>query len=113
MPESVNIWAAISANLEKLSDARIWHEVCFGLIDYKIDPEDASFFATAKALLPEGDWDETTWSSWTGAIKQETGRKGKALFMPLRLVLSGLDHGPELKHLLPLMGREKVLSRLP
>ena len=45
-------------------------------------------------------------------MKAATGRKGKPLFMPLRLALTGLDHGPELADLLPLMGRERVLARL-
>jgi glutamyl-tRNA synthetase len=62
--------------------------------------------------LPPAPWDSSTWSAWTSAIKQATGAKGKALFMPLRLALTGLEHGPELANLLPLIGREKVLERL-
>jgi glutamyl-tRNA synthetase len=54
----------------------------------------------------------TTWKAWTDAVKSATGRKGKALFMPLRLALTGLDHGPELAQLLPLIGRERALERL-
>ena len=45
-------------------------------------------------------------------MKAATGAKGKALFMPLRLALTGLDHGPELAALLPLIGRERALARL-
>ena len=106
-------WEAVKANLEKLSDVAIWQEVCFGKIKPVVDSEDKEFLSAAVPLLPQSPWDETTWSTWTKAIKEATGRKGKPLFMPLRLALSGLDHGPELKHLLPLMGRERVLARLP
>lgn len=59
-----------------------------------------------------GSRDDTTWSTWTGAVKSATGRKGKGLFMPLRLALTGRDHGPELKNLLPLIGRERAEARL-
>ncbi|MBT4888852.1 MAG: glutamate--tRNA ligase, partial [Rhodospirillales bacterium] len=106
-------WEAVRANLEKLSDVAIWHTVCFGDIEPVIESDDGEFLSAATELLPPEPWDETTWSAWTGAIKQATGRKGKPLFMPLRLALRGLDHGPELKHLLPLMGRARVLTRLP
>ena len=74
--------------------------------------EDEAFCARAAELLPEGPLDVQSWSRWTGALKQETGRKGRALFMPLRLALTGRDHGPELGPLLPLIGRETVLARL-
>ena len=73
---------------------------------------DAAFIAEARALLPPEPWDPTTWKTWTDAVKAATGRKGKPLFMPLRLALTGLDHGPELAQLLPLIGRERALERL-
>jgi glutamyl-tRNA synthetase len=62
--------------------------------------------------LPADPWDDTTWGTWTEAVKAETGRKGKALFLPLRLALTGLDHGPEMKRLLPLIGRKNTSARL-
>ncbi len=105
-----DLWLAIRGNLEKLSDAAIWAEVTDGDISPII--EDADFAAKAAALLPADPWDDTTWKSWTDAVKAETGAKGKGLFMPLRKALTGLDHGPELKALLPLIGRDKVLVRL-
>lgn len=103
-------WNAVRGNLDRIGDAAVWHDVCFGAIAPAI--EDAAFAAAAADLLPPEPWDETTWRSWTGAVKEKTGAKGKALFMPLRLALTGLDHGPELKTLLPLIGRETVLERL-
>ena len=63
-------------------------------------------------LLPEGPWDGATWQQWVDAIKAKTDRKGKNLFMPLRCAITGQEHGPDLKDLLPLIGRERVLDRL-
>ena len=74
--------------------------------------EEASFLADAAALLPPAPWDEATWGSWTGAVKEATGRKGRALFHPLRLALTGRENGPELKLLLPLIGHERATARL-
>jgi glutamyl-tRNA synthetase len=70
------------------------------------------FRAAAIAGLPPEPWDETSWGVWTQAVKQATGLKGKALFHPLRLALTGRESGPELAKLLPLIGRAKVLARL-
>jgi glutamyl-tRNA synthetase len=64
-------------------------------------------------MLPPEPWDETTWSTWTNALKGATGRKGKALFLPLRMALTGRHDGPELKSLLVLLGRKACLDRLP
>ena len=66
----------------------------------------------AADLLPPEPWDETHLGDWTDALKAATGRKGKALFMPLRLALTGRHDGPELKSLLPLLGRKACLDRL-
>ena len=69
--------------------------------------EDAGLAAKAAALLPPEPWDEDTWGAWTKAVAAETGAKGRALFHPLRLALTGPEHGPELKKLLPLIGRDQ------
>ena len=103
-------WNAVQPNLERVGDAAFWWQVVYGEIDARIDEPD--YIAAAAALLPEGPWDEESWGEWVGRIKQETGRKGKALFLPLRLALTGLDHGPEMKYLLPLIGQERANSRL-
>jgi glutamyl-tRNA synthetase len=68
--------------------------------------------AAAVTLLPQEPWDQTTWGAWTAAIKAETGLSGRNLFMPLRLALTGHEHGPELKALLPLIGHDRALRRL-
>ena len=105
-------WLAVRGNLEKLSDSKIWHEIIAGRINPIVAAEDRSFVSAAAKPLPPEPWDSTTWKTWTDALKLATDRKGKQLFMPLRLALTGLDHGPELAALLPLIGRQKVMDRL-
>ena len=105
-------WLAIRGNVEKLADSRGWFDVITNRIKPQVADEDRAFVTGAIALLPPESWDGTTWKTWTDALKLQSGRKGKALFMPLRLALTGLDHGPELAQLLPLIGRKKALERL-
>lgn len=103
-------WLAVRPNLEKLSDVQEWWRVAKGPVEPVI--EDAEFAEQALALLPASPWDENTWSAWTKAVKDSTGRKGKQLFMPLRQALTGMEHGPELASLLLLIGEEKAKERL-
>ncbi len=103
-------WAAVRGNLDVMADAAVWAPVVTGPVDPVV--EDQAFIAAARDLLPSGAFGETTWKTWTGAVKAATGRAGRALFMPLRLALTGRDHGPELAALLPLIGRERALRRL-
>lgn len=109
---SESFWAAVRGNVEKLQDSKVWFEIVTDRIKPVVAEEDRAFVIEAHRLLPLEPWDHTTWKVWTEAVKSATGRKGKALFMPLRLALTGLDHGPELAQLLPLIGRERVLERL-
>jgi glutamyl-tRNA synthetase len=105
-------WEAVRPNLDRVSDAELWWQVCQGPIAPEIAPEDAAFLAQAAALLPQGPFDLDTWDAWIGALKAATGRKGKALFLPLRKALTHHDHGPELRNLLPLIGRDRAVRRL-
>jgi len=104
------LWDAIKPNLTKLSDAEILAQLVTGPVMPVI--EDAGLAAKAAALLPPEPWTEETWGLWTKAISLETGAKGRGLFHPLRLALTGRGDGPELKKLLPLIGRVKALARL-
>jgi glutamyl-tRNA synthetase len=106
------IWIAVRGNIEKLSDTMAWVDIIRNDIKPVIADEDREFITAAKAALPAEPWDQTTWKTWTDGLKASTGRKGKPLFMPLRLALTGLDHGPELAALLPLIGRERAVARL-
>ncbi|HKY18522.1 MAG TPA: glutamate--tRNA ligase [Rhizomicrobium sp.] len=103
-------WDAIKPNLTKLSDVGEMARLVSGPVVPVI--EDAGLAAKAADLLPPEPWDEATWGLWTKAVSAETGAKGRGLFHPLRLALTGLEHGPELKKLLPLIGRERSLARL-
>lgn len=105
-----NFWLAVRPNLTKLSDIREWWQVANGPVEPVI--ADEGFAATAADLLPPEPWNANTWKEWTEAVKTKTGRKGKDLFMPLRQALTGMEHGPELGVLLPLIGAEKTRSRL-
>jgi glutamyl-tRNA synthetase len=103
-------WLAVRGNLERFTQALDWWAVVHGPVDPVI--EDHAFIDQARGLLPPAPWDETTWAGWTQAVREATGQKGRSLFMPLRLALTGIEHGPELKGLLPLIGPEKARQRL-
>ncbi|MCC7050138.1 MAG: glutamate--tRNA ligase [Alphaproteobacteria bacterium] len=103
-------WLAVRGNIQRLADVKDWWDVCQGAIRPALDDPDLT--RAAADLLPGEPWDDRTWSQWTGAVAAATGRKGKALFMPLRRALTGRDHGPELKSLLPLIGRARAAARL-
>jgi glutamyl-tRNA synthetase len=103
-------WDAARANLSRLSDVTTLWEMVEGPVKPVI--EDAGLAAKSAELLPPEPWDESTWSGWTAQVAAATGAKGRALYHPLRLALTGADHGPELKKLLPLIGRARALARL-
>lgn len=106
------LWMALRENLAKFDDIVSWAALVDGPIEPIIEAEDRDFIAQAAALLPDEPWDESTWGAWTKAVKEATGRKGRSLFHPLRTALTGRDDGPELKTLLPLLGRKACLDRL-
>jgi len=103
-------WLAIRGNLGRLSEAADWWPVVSGEIDAV--QEDAAVLAAAVEALPPEPWDATIWKAVTQAVTAKTGAKGKALFHPLRLALTGRDKGPEMAALLPLIGRERAVKRL-
>lgn len=112
LPEGVDagLWDAVKANLNRLSDLADWVAIIEGPVEPLIDTPE--FTAQAAALLPEGDYGEETWTAWTDAVKEATGARGKALFKPLRLALTGRESGPEMRVLLPLIGRDRAKRRL-
>ncbi|MDD3020296.1 MAG: glutamate--tRNA ligase [Alphaproteobacteria bacterium] len=105
-----DFWNVVRANLEVITDIKDWWTVANGPVTPVVNDND--FAAKAIELMPPAPWTADTWKEWTTAIKTETGRKGKELFMPLRQALTGMDHGPELGDLLPLIGPEKAKARL-
>ncbi len=103
-------WEAIRPNLEHIGEAAEWWQVVTGPIAAPVlEADDQSYLVQAAAAL------ETTgadWAALTAALKETTGRKGKPLFLPLRQALTGMDHGPDMAALLPLIGIEAALERL-
>lgn len=105
-------WEVIRGNLDNLEEIKIWQKVCFDNMTPVVNPEDADYIKQAFNQLPKAPWDENTWKTWTQELKKETGRKGRALFLPLRQAITGHDHGPEMKDLLPIIGYERTKERL-
>ncbi len=104
-----DFWNVVRANLQKFDDVVEMARLVRGPVTPVI--EDPAFAATAARLLPQ-TIDAGAWSAWTEAVKAETGAKGKALFQPLRLALTGQTHGPEMAALIPLIGRDELMARL-
>jgi len=115
LPEAMDAaaWEIIRPNLHDMGDVEQWWQVVTGPVAAPaMPPEDREFLAIAHAKLEELEASDEIWKDLTGALKEATGRKGKPLFMPLRQALTGLDHGPDMNALLPLIGREAALARL-
>ncbi len=103
-------WEAVRPNLRVFADVATWWHVVAGPIEPKITSPD--LLKAARDMLPPAPWTQATWNEWTQAVKSATGIKGRDLFHPLRLALTGHETGPELRMLLPLIGREKAEARL-
>lgn len=105
-------WDAIRPNLETVSGAADWWQVVAGPVDAPADLEDRAFLDAAADLAATLEWSADPWHALTGALKEATGRKGRALFHPLRRALTGRDSGPDMAALLPLIGRDRAVERL-
>ncbi len=96
-------WNVTRDNITTLNDLGKWWDLYTNGAEPDIDDEDKEFIAEAMKLLPEGPFDDDTWSTWTAAVKDATGRKGRGLFMPLRKALTGQKNGPDMASLMPLL----------
>lgn len=105
-------WNSVRGNIKTVAEARQWWSILHNPDSPNSNPQDQEYLTQAAALLPPEPWDASTYDTWISAVKTATARKGRELFMPLRLSLTGMEHGPELKALLPLLGRENTLKRL-
>ncbi len=104
-------WLLIRNNLGKLGDAAGWSTVINAPMPGQIAAADAEFCKQAAILLPD-EINGETWGLWIGELKQKTDRKGKSLFLPLRMALTGRERGPEMDKLLPLLGAKRAKARL-
>jgi len=105
-------WEAIRPNLTRLSDAADWWSVVEGAVESALGDDDRAFVRQASEMAEDVAWDAGVWKVLTGQLNAATGRKGKALFLPLRLALTGREHGPDMNALLPLIGRDRAIARL-
>ncbi len=105
------LWEAVRENLDTLADLGHWRRVVEGPLVPVIAQADRAFLAEAARCLPE-TWTGEAWSRWIATLKSRTGRRGRALFRPLRLAVTGRGSGPEMAKLLPLIPRERVRRRL-
>ncbi|MBA3055346.1 MAG: glutamate--tRNA ligase [Sphingomonadales bacterium] len=115
LPEGMGpaAWDAIRPNLEHIGEAGEWWQIVTGPVAApEVDAETADYLRTAAATLATLEWGGDIWPRLTGALKEASGRKGKALFLPLRQALTARDHGPDMAALLPLIGRDAALARL-
>ena len=115
LPEGMTevAWEAIRPNLHAVAEAADWWRVVTGPIAAPdFDAETRAFLDQAAGVAAGLDWSAEPWGALTGALKDMTGRKGRALFLPLRQALTGMDHGPDMKALLPLIGKDEALLRL-
>lgn len=103
-------WNAVRGNLDKLSDIKMWSDICFAELSPVM--EDAELTNMAAELLPAEPWNEETFGAWLNEVKTQSSKKGRELFHPLRKALTALENGPELKILLPFIGRERAYKRL-
>ncbi len=103
-------WSIVQPNIERLEDIKEWWQIAKGSVTPII--EDPEFIKSALELLPDTPWNKDTWKQWAALVKEQTGRKGKQLFMPLRQALTGMNHGPDLSDLLLLIGYKNAKQRL-
>ena len=96
-------WNVVRENITYLSDMAGWWDLFANGAAGMAEAEDADFVAQALSMLGDAPYSATAWSDWTNAVKEATGRKGKTLFMPLRLAVTGRAKGPEMADVLPLM----------
>jgi len=101
--QAERFWAVTRENIETLHDLKGWWAMFRDGAEPVIEDEDKDFVAEAMEMLPEMPFDDSTWGTWTADVKEKTGRKGRGLFRPLRLALTGQESGPEMAAVMPLL----------
>ena len=106
-------WLLLRGNLYRLADFADW----FAVLNGEVEPPELShderlLVKDAAAVAESLDWKAEPWKALTGELKETSGRKGRELFHPLRLALTGRDSGPEMAGLVARMGRDRAVRRL-
>jgi glutamyl-tRNA synthetase len=104
-----DVWEVARANITSRAEVAEWWTLFRDGATPLVEDEDRDFVAEAFALLPEPPYGPDTWSDWTGAVKEATGRKGKGLFMPLRKAVTGRERGPEMADVMRLLQKKPTL----
>lgn len=102
-------WRTVRDNISTRAEAAAWWPVFQGEVTPAVADEDREYIQTAFELLGDPPYATDTWSNWTNALKEATGRKGKSLFMPLRLAITGRPRGPEMADVMPLLAKKPTL----
>ncbi len=105
---AAQFWAVAKDNIATRADLAEWWTLFRDGAEPLIEEGDEAFVAEAMTLLPDGPYTDNTWSEWTAAVKEATGRKGKGLFMPLRLAVTGRRNGPDMASVMPLLQRVRA-----
>jgi glutamyl-tRNA synthetase len=106
-------WLLLRPNLERLSDFPAWFEILRGEIDPpELGHDERLLVRDAASVAEQVDWGAEPWRALTGELKQSSGKKGRELFHPLRLALTGRDSGPEMAGLVARMGKNRAVRRL-
>ncbi|MBL6664331.1 MAG: glutamate--tRNA ligase [Rickettsiales bacterium] len=106
------LWQCISPNITFFKEIFDWLQICTQETVFATNPEDKDFLKEISHFLPQDTKDENCWENWIGEIKKISNRKGKQLFMPIRVALTGQNHGPELRYLINLLERDLIIKRL-
>ncbi len=101
--EAERFWRVVRENVGRRAEMAEWWRLMTEGARPDIPEEDRGFVAEALALLPDAPWGDGAWGEWTAAVKDATGRKGRGLYMPLRLAMTGRTSGPEMADLMPLL----------
>jgi glutamyl-tRNA synthetase len=106
-------WLLLRPNLERLSDFADWYGVLHGDIEPpELSHDERLLVRDAASIVERMDWSSEPWRALTRELKETTGKKGRDLFHPLRLALTGRESGPEMAGLVAAMGRDRAIHRL-
>ena len=105
------LWIFSQNNIEFLKDIENWFKTINIVIQIEKYEIPDTLIQAAIENIPDEPFTYETWDSWTKSIITKTGLKGRSLFMPLRLILTGKDSGPELKNFLPLLDKQTLLRK--